>query len=95
MKYSDNKYLCRLTATSYNPLATFYYSKKKKTMGIFKTIFNELFATGGLINSIVGELRYACPLIQRIPLSWQRGMLPPRHHSNWRTYGSYCKTGSQ
>ena len=22
MKYSDNKYLCRLTATSYNPLTT-------------------------------------------------------------------------
>lgn len=30
MKYSDNKYLCRLTATSYNPLATFITVKRRK-----------------------------------------------------------------
>lgn len=27
MKYSDNKYLCRLTATSYNPLMVIKYDR--------------------------------------------------------------------
>lgn len=83
-------------------------------MGIFKTIFNELFGSKkmyevkdlGIFTSKVcdwwldkeyswGNCGTPAPLFKGYLCLGRGGMLPPRHHSNWRTCGSYCKTGSQ